>query len=339
MDRVIVREFGGVDCLDLVEEPMPSPGAGEVVVRLVSIGMNHAELMMRRGEYKIASGDPPFTPGLEGGGIVEAVGESVESAWIGERVTLPIDAPRRPRVEGRINGTYRSHYVIESDRLVRVPDGVPDEMLGAMWLPYLTAYGALIWQQKIEPGQYVMLPACSSSVAIAASQIVRDAGGITIGTTTSPEKVEQLLTMSECHYDHIITTDHADWWKAVKLITEGHGVDVCFDPVAAGRFLNTEIRLLADYGTIWVYGLLGKVGEVDVTPLIRKKARIAGYVNNMLEDAPPETLSSAYQYILDRVADGRFRLPIVEAFALSEVRAAHERMERGGHIGKFILQP
>ena len=86
--RVVVNAFGGPEVLQLVEEPVPAPGAGEVVVRITSIGMNHAELMGRRGQYKLSTGEPPFTPGLEGGGIIDAIGAGVSAVKVGDRVSL-----------------------------------------------------------------------------------------------------------------------------------------------------------------------------------------------------------------------------------------------------------
>jgi NADPH:quinone reductase-like Zn-dependent oxidoreductase len=84
MKRVVVRQFGDVDQLDVLDEPTPQPGRGQVLVRLTSIGMNHADLMARRGEYRLSSGDPPFTPGLEGGGVIEAVGADVSDPRSGD---------------------------------------------------------------------------------------------------------------------------------------------------------------------------------------------------------------------------------------------------------------
>ncbi|MFA7238301.1 MAG: zinc-dependent alcohol dehydrogenase family protein [Phycisphaeraceae bacterium] len=342
MYKIVVHEFGGIEKLDIVEQatPAPAPGSGQVVIRIISIGMNHAELMSRRGEYKIASGEPPFVPGLEAGGIIEAVGPDVTTRTVGQRVILGADAPRRA-MGGE--GTYQSHYLTTAEKTVPAPAGVPDLALGALWLPYLTAWGCLVWKQNVQAGQYVLIPAASSAVAMAAAQLVKDLGAIAIGTTTSPEKVAALKAMPECKFDHIVVTRDAPWWKEVKQITGGHGCDVIFDPVAAGEFLNTEIRLLAERGTLWVYGLLGTAGTVDVTPLIRLKGAIRGWALTELAAHAPgsknEPLQRGYAHILDRVADGRFKLPIAGTFGLRDVRRAHEEMEKGKHIGKLILVP
>ena len=334
MKQVVVRAFGGVETMDVIDVNALSPGPREVVVRLTSIGMNQADLMARRGEYRLSSGDPPFTPGIEGGGVITAVGESVRDRSVGQRVILTLGAVAR-------RGTYRSELLVAADETVIVPDGVDDELIGALWLPFLTAWGALVWRQNVQPQQVVMLPAASSSVAIAASQIVKQRGGITIGTTTSPEKVEMLQQLDAAQYDHIVMTNQSEmdkpWWRSVKQITQGKGVDVIFDPVAAGEFLHTEIRLLAQGGTIWVYGLLGTPGTVDVSPLIRKDAAIRGWLLNFVVGTPAE--QAGYQHILEQVATGAYSLPIAGRFSLDSVREAHKEMELGQHVGKYILQP
>jgi NADPH:quinone reductase-like Zn-dependent oxidoreductase len=271
---------------------------------------------------------------LEGGGYIEAIGNQVRDRSVGQRVTLSLDAPS---VNGIGQGPYQSHYLTTADKIIPVPDAIPDELLGALWLPYLTAWGCLIWKQQLQPGQVVLLPAASSSVAIAASQIIKHYGGITIGTTTSPNKVDKLEAMPEAQYDHLVVSRERKWWRNVKRLTNGKGVDVIFDPIAAGEFLNHEIRLLAHQGTLWVYGLLGKPDKVDVTPLIRNSGAIRGWLLNELAGTDQE--HSAYQHILERVANQTYKLPIGAKFSLREVRDAHEMMEQGQHIGKLILVP
>lgn len=333
MYKVIVKAFGGVDQFQIVEQPDLIPDRQQVVVRLTSIGINYADIMARRGEYKLISGSPPFTPGVEAGGIIEAVGEAVVDRQVGQRVVLSIDA-----LTGRGAGTYQSHYLTTADRTIPAPEGIADHLLGALWLPFMTAWGCLIWKQNLQPGQVVLIPAASSSVALAASQIVKQQGGIAIGTTTSPEKVAKLQAMPEAQFDHLVVTRDRDWGKEIRQLTAGKGYHVAFDPIAAGDFLNTEIRLLRQGGTIWVYGLLGQPDIVDVTPLIRKFGAIRGWLLNEITEYP-ESAQRGYQHILAGMAAGEYQLSVAGTFPLKEVAHAHQVMEAGSHIGKFILIP
>lgn len=339
--QVVTEAFGGVENLVLCEVEMPKPAPAEVVVALTSIGMNQADLMARRGEYRLSSGEPPFIPGIEGGGIITQIGTDVQNRQIGQRVILTLSAPQR-------KGTYRSHFVAAASETVPVPNGIPDHLIGALWLPFLTAWGALVWRQNLRAGQTVLLPAASSSVAIAASQIAKRLGAITIGTTTSPHKVEILQSLDAAQYDHLVLTDTPNtettekpWWKTVKSLaqteTGRRGIDVIFDPVAAGNFLHHEIRLLAQGGTLWAYGLLGTPDTVDISPLIRKDAAIRGWLLNVL--AGTEAEAEGYQHILENVSQGNYKLPVAGTFGLSQVKDAQQIMETGNHIGKYILVP
>lgn len=341
--RVVVPRFGGAEVLELHEEALPSPGPGEVRVALTSIGMNHADLMARRGEYKLSSGEPPFTPGLEGGGRIDAVGEGVTNRKAGQRVVLTADAPRLNKSAGSLVGTYCSHFIVRTEQTLPAPDNLPDEQLGTLWLPYLTAWGCLAWKQELRAGQYVAIPAASSSVGMAAAQVARAMGAIPIGLTTSSQKADRLKAMPESAFEHYVVTSSDKgtprWHRELFSFTGGNGVDVFFDPVASGDYLNTEIRALAQHGTIWVYGLLGDPGIVDVTPLIRKYASIRGWVLGELIGEGGDALSEGYEYILRQFADGTFRQHIGVRFPLKEVALAHEQMEQGKHIGKLVLIP
>ena len=335
--QVSVQSFGGPENLEILNTLPLEPSEHEVIVDLTSIGVNQADLMARRGEYRLSSGEPPFTPGIEGGGVITAVGTHVTNRQIGQKVILTLDAPMG-------KGTYRSQFAASAAETVPVPEGIANHLIGALWLPFVTAWGALVWRQNIQPGQVVLLPAASSSVAIAASQIVKHYGGITIGTTTSPKKIDKLNDLQAAQYDHLVVVAEGakePWWRTVKKIAqreEGRrGVDVIFDPIAAGNFLHHEIRILAPRGTLWIYGLLGAPDTVDVSPLIRKNAAIRGWLLNFISSTVAE--KQAYQHVLSNIVSGTYTLPVAQQFSLDNVREAHRTLEQGNHIGKFILVP
>jgi NADPH:quinone reductase len=155
MYKVVVNAFGDCDRLSIVEEPNPTPERNQVLIRLTSIGMNYADLMARRGEYRLISGGTPFTPGIEGGGYIEAIGDRVTDRYVGQRVSLTLDAPA---ANGIGKGTYQSHYLVAAEKTIPVADGIADELLGALWLSYLTAWGCLVWRQQLQSGQTVLPP-------------------------------------------------------------------------------------------------------------------------------------------------------------------------------------
>ncbi len=347
MTLAVVTRFGGPEVIEIKRQPVPVPGPGQVVVRLTSVGMNQADVMGRKGLYKLSTGEPAFVPGIEGGGRVEAVGAGVSEVKVGQRVILTPGTPKRkPGSEGvapYLGGTYRTHYLCDAAHVLPVPDGVPQELTGALWLAFLTAWGCLVWKQGLRAGQYVGLPACSSSVAIAAAQIVRDAGAVPIGLTTSPGKVPVMKEMLPGLFEHYVVTHEGGkmlpWHREMKEVTGGKGVDVFFDPVAAGEYLSAEVRSLAQFGTVWVYGLLGKPDVVDVQPLIRKYAGIRGWLLTELQEAGPEVWRPACEMILKKAAQGAWKMPVAGKFALEDAGKAQVEMEKGGHVGKFVIVP
>lgn len=346
MQVVMVNAFGGPQVLETIELPTPEPGPMQVRVRVSSIGMNHADLMGREGQYKASTGEPPFVPGLEAGGVIEEVGEEVDPARIGERVVLGPSLPRA--VEGAHGGSYRTHIVVDESIALLAPNALPDEQLGAVWLAYLTAWGCLSWKDQLNPGETVAIPAASSSVGLAAAQVVKALGGIAIGLTSSPGKADALRNLDTARFDHLVVTHDRDpdggramrpWHREIKTITDGQGVDVFFDPVAAGEYLSTEVRALAKGGRIYIYGLLGRPGPVDLSPMILRGASMHGWVLDQIVSADDHTWRSACAEILKHFADGTFKQHIAQAYAFDDVQQAHIEMEKGDHIGKLVLVP
>lgn len=346
MRKVMVHRFGGPEVLELVDEPTPKPGAGQVLVRVTSIGMNHADLMGRAGQYKASTGEPPFTPGIEAGGVIQAVGGGIDVSRLGQRVSL---APSLPRPnEGEHGGTYRTHIVIDASLALPAPDVVPDDQLGALWLPYLTAWGCLAWKDKLKPGQNVGIPAASSSVGLAAAQVVKALGGVAIGLTRSPGKAQLIQALDTSSFDHLVVTHGCNesgervmrpWHREIKQLTEGRGIDVYFDPVAAGEYLTAEVRSLARGGRIYIYGLLGQLGPVDLSPMIIRNASLYGWVLDEIVRAGEDAWHVACDAILQRFADGTFQQHVGQTFALQDVQQAHRVMQTGQHIGKLVLVP
>lgn len=351
--QVIIREFGGPERLETIHCESVDPLPGQVRVRLTSIGMNHADLMARRGHYKLSSGGPPFTPGLEGGGVIDAVGEGVSRWKAGDRVVLDVSLPRLggPRQPGSdlagMEGTYRREYHCAEDACFPAPAGLPDEQLGCLWLAYLTAWGCLVWKQGLAAGQAVTVgfPAASSPVAMAGAQLVKSLcpESVTIGLTTSPTKKERLAEMSQAPFDHLLLSreqgEPRPWHRDIRAITDGRGVDVFFDPIAAGPLLSSEIASLATGGTVWIYGLLGGSDKVDLTPLIRKHASIRGWALSELTGAGPEVYGPGCRAILDGFERGVFGLCMDRTFGLDDVVQAHVEMEKAEHLGKLALVP
>jgi len=346
MRIVQVQQFGGPETLEILETPTPDPAAGQVLVRVTSIGLNHAELMGRAGRYKASTGEPPFVPGIEAGGVIESVGDGVDASRVGERVVL---APGLPRaVDDPDGGTYRTHIAIDAALALPAPEQIPDDQLGALWLAYLTAWGCLAWKAQLQPGATVGIPAASSSVGLAAAQVAQALGATAVGLTSSPEKADAIQALDTARFDHLVVTHEraADgsrtmrpWHRTIKQLTDGKGIDLYFDPVAAGEYLSTEVRSIARNGRIYIYGLLGTPGPVDLSPMILRHASLHGWLLDEIVSAGDAHWHRACEAIFERFADGTFTQHVARTYPFEDVQQAHREMEKGEHIGKLVLVP
>ncbi len=315
----IVRfhQTGGPDVLLLEELALPEPTEGEVRLRVKAIGLNRAEVMFRMGRYLVQP-QLPSKLGYEASGIVEAIGPGVDPAWLGKTASTV------PAFMADKYGVYGEVAIVPATALA---EGT------AIWMQYMTAYGALIMYGKITQGDYVLITAASSSVGIAAIEIAKAEGAISIATTRTAAKKAELLALGA---DHVIVTDDEDLPARVQEITAGKGARLVFDPVA-GKGLEALAAATAASGTIFEYGALAP--EPTPYPLftaLSKHLTIKAYTLFEVVTNPAE-FTKAKQYIFDHLANGTFKPRIDTTFPLSEIVQAHRYMESNTHIGKIVI--
>ena len=320
------RQTGGPEVLQLDELPLPDPAAGEVRLRVKAIGLNRAEVMFRNGRYLV---EPklPSKLGYEASGTVEAVGPGVDQSWIGKTVsTVPAFPADR-------YGVYGEVAIVPVNSLAAYPDRLTYEEGTSIWMQYLTAYGALIQQGHVAKGDIVLITAASSSVGIAAIEIAKAEGAISIAVTRSPEKKAVLLTLGA---DHVVVTEEEDLVARVNQITSGKGARIVFDPIG-GKGLESLAAATASGGIIFEYGALAS----DPTPfplftVLGKHLTIKGYtLFEVVVDAT--AFAKAKQYVFDHLASGDFQPRIDRTFPLSEIVEAHRYMESNAQIGKIVV--
>ena len=248
MARIVrFHETGGPEVLRLDEVPEMDPGPGEVRIRVEAIGLNRAEVMLREGIYH----ERPVFPsriGYEAAGVVEAVGEGVTNVNEGERIaTVPSFALSQTR-----QGVYGESATVPAEIAAPYPAELTPAQGAALWMAYLTAYGALVHYGDLGPDDAVIITAASSSVGLAAIQIAKERGTTVIATTRTAAKKDALLGFGA---DHVVATDEEDLPARVMEITGDAGACVVFDPIA-GPLLTTLCGAAAPYGTIYEYGAL-----------------------------------------------------------------------------------
>lgn len=318
--------LGGPEVLKLEDAPLQQPGPGEVRLHVEASGLNRAEALFMRGYYM----EQPILPariGYESAGVVDAVGEGVDKSWLGKNVAT------MPGFSMNQYGVLGEQAVVPVRVLAESPDNLPAKQAAAVWMQYLTAYGALVHLDRVQPGDFVVIPAASSSVGLAAIQIVKAEGGIAIAATRTSAKKAELLELGA---DHVVVTEQEDYVARVKEISGGKGARITFDAVA-GPFIEKLADAASPGGTIFEYGGLSM--QPTPFPLITalsKALMIRGYTLLILHQNPA-VLEDAKKYIYDRLKDGRFVPKIARTFPLSQIKDAFEYLESNAQVGKVIV--
>jgi NADPH:quinone reductase-like Zn-dependent oxidoreductase len=317
---------GGPEVLQIEEEPIPEPGKGEVRLNVKAIGLNRAEVMFRQGRY-LETPSFPSKLGYEAAGVVAAVGPDVDKSWLGKKVsTLPAFVMTH-------YGVYGEVAIVPVSALAVYPEKLTPEEGTSIWMQYVTAFGALIHLAHITKDDFVIITAASSSVGIAAIEIVKAEGAISIATTRTSKKKAILQKVGA---NHVIATQEEDLLARVKEITAGKGARVIFDPIA-GKGIEVLAQAAAVGGTIFEYGALAP--EPTPFPLFATLSRaltIRGYTLREVF-ADPELKAKAVQYVFDRVHAGHFKPRIDRVFPFPQIVEAHRYMESNQQIGKIVV--
>lgn len=328
MSKVVrFHQLGGPENLIFEDLPVAAPGPGEAKLRIHAVGMNRAESMYYHGYY-IEQPVLPSRLGYEASGVVEAVGEGVDKSWIGKQVATV------PGFSQNKYGLLGEEAIVPASALAEYPAKLSAEEGAGIWMQYLTAWGALVHFGKVAPGDFVLITAASSSVGLAAIQIVKDAGGVPIATTRGSSKRDVLLKLGA---DHVIATEGEDLVARVKEITGGKGARIIFDPIA-GPWVETLAKAVAYQGIIFEYGILSL--EPTPFPLMEALPRgitVRGYIITEIS-SDPKVFPEAKKYIYDRLADGRFTPKIDRVFPFDQAIEAYRYLESNQQIGKVILK-
>jgi putative PIG3 family NAD(P)H quinone oxidoreductase len=313
---------GGPDVLHLVDVPTPSYGAGQLLVRVAAAGLNRADILQRRGHYPAPPGWPADIPGLEYAGTVEAVGEGVTRWTAGDRVM------------GLVGGGAQAEYVVvDQGEALAVPAGI--ELADAAAIPeaFLTAWDALTIRGRMRPGERVLLHAVGSGVGTAAIQLVRRMGGISVGTSRTAAKLEQVMRLG---LDEAIDSSGGRSFRDALLAP----VHLILD-VLGGPALADNLAVLAPRGRLVLLGnLQGPKAEVSLEPVLRKRLEIIGSVmrTRQLEERLPLVAAFAAE-VLPWFTGGEDRLrPVIAArVPMAEIARAHAIMEQDANVGKIVL--
>lgn len=318
-----IREPGGPEVLGVGEIDLPEPGPSQVLVEVAAAGLNRADCLQRRGFYPAPPGVPADVPGLEFSGVIESVGDAV-SAW------KPGD-----RVMGIVGGgSMATRVLTESAELMPVPNELSLEEAAAVPEVFLTAYDAIVLQGNLQAGQSVLLHAVASGVGTAGIQLASVIRATSIGTSRTADKLPRC---TELGLNHAVLVEDGNFAEAV-LEAASNGVDVILDTIGAA-YLAQNVKVIGKQGRIIVIGLMGGVkGELALGTLLAKRASIQGSVLRSRSPAEKAELTKSFtEEMLGRFATGDLKPIIDEVLPMTDVQAAHQRMDANDTFGKLVL--
>jgi len=327
MSKIIrFHETGGADVLKIEDLPLTEPGKGEVRLKVQAIGLNRAEVMFRRGQY-LQAPHLPSRLGYEASGTIDALGPDVSDFQMGDRISTI------PGFSMGTYGVYGESAIVPVSAVAHYPENLSATEGTAIWMQYLTAFGALVEIGQLKKEDVVLITAASSSVGLAAIQITKSAGALAIATTRGADKKQALL---DAGADHVIVTNDEDLAEKVMSITSEKGANIIFDPVG-GPMLEMLASAAALGATIFEYGALAP--EATPFPLflsLVKGLTVRGYtLFEITKDA--ERTARGKQYVYEGLQSGALKPIIDRTFTLDDIADAHRYMESNQQKGKIVV--
>jgi len=316
------HKVGGPEVLVYEDVEVGAPGEGQARVKNNAIGLNFIDTYHRSGLYPLPL---PSGLGLEGAGVVEAVGPGVDYLKAGDRVAYAGGPP----------GSYSEVRLMPADRLVKIPDGITDMQAAAMMLKGLTAQYLIRSTYPVKAGQTVLFHAAAGGVGLIAGQWLKALGVTTIGTVGSDEKAK----LAKAHgYDHTIVYTRENFAERVKEITGGAKLPVVFDSVGKDTFMGS-LDCLQPRGMLVVFGNgSGPVAGFDLN-LLSKGSFPVTRPTLMAYTADRGDLVAAANELFDVVKSGKVKIEVNQKFALKDAKQAHLDLEGRKTTGSTVLIP
>jgi NADPH:quinone reductase-like Zn-dependent oxidoreductase len=326
MSKVVrIYQTGGPEVLKIEDMAVGDPGPAEVRLRIEAIGLNRSEAMYRRGGYLT----PPQLPslmGYEAAGVIEAVGAGVTGFTPGNRVGV------LPNYRMGDYGTYAERAIVPLKSLIAIPPDLTAIQAASIWMQYFTAFG-IVEAGRAALGDFVLIPAASSSVGLAAIQIANWVGAEPIAMTRTSVKANALLELGA---RHVVASTELDVVAEVMRITGGKGARVVFDPVG-GPYVETLAKTMAEEGILIIYG--GLSGEPSPYPhwsAAIKGLSLRGWVASQIWNKP-HRFEKYRDLILRGLAGGQLKPIISTTFPLSRIVEAHQYLESNQQVGKIVV--
>lgn len=324
VNGIRVHEVGGPEVLRWESFEVGAPGPGQARIRHAAVGLNFIDCYFRSGLYPAPAG-LPLIPGNEGAGTVVAVGEGVTGVAVGDRVAYvgPL-------------GSYAEERLVPADRLVKIPDGVADDVAAAAMLKGMTAQYLLKRTFKVGPGTTMLYHAAAGGVGQIIGQWAKHLGATVIGTAGGPDKVALAKTRG---YDHVIDYRKDDFVAAVKDLTGGKGVDVVYDSVGKDTFPKS-LDCLKPFGLFCSFGnASGPVPPFSLQELASRGSLFATRQTLFTHIGPRADLETIAGDLFAVIASGAVEIPLSKRWRLQDAAEAHRALEARATTGSMVLIP
>lgn len=324
MRSIRFYKFGPpVEVLKLEERPLPKPGPGEVRIRLTHRTINPSDLLTVTGEYGRLP-PLPATPGNEGVGRIEALGEGVDRWEVGQRVI--------PRGS---SGTWQEYTLAKATLLIPVHEDVSDQAAAQFIVNPVTAWVMLTQELGLRDGEWLLQNAAGSTLGRILVQMAQWKGYKTINLVRRREQVQELLDLGA---DAVISTQDEDVVAQVMALTGGKGADGALDAVG-GETNSLVLRCLRPGRTLLVYGILSREPAcIDTGEMLFRGLSMRGFwLSHWLRATPHEEVNSVFSELMQLMADGKIIPPVEAEYDLAKIHAAVRHAERKGNRGKVIL--
>lgn len=324
MPAVTITRPGGPDVLMLETSPVPTPGAGQILIEVAAAGINRPDVLQRLGAYPPPPGASDL-PGLEVSGRVAATGPGADRYQLGDQVCALVSG-----------GGYAGYCLADEPLALPVPKGF--SLTEAAGLPetFFTVWSNLFMRAGLKSGETVLIHGGASGIGTTATQLAKQRGATVIATAGSAKKCAACTGLGA---DLAINYLEDDFVSAVKEFTSRHGADVILDMVG-GDYVERNFRAAARDGRIAMIGFMGGTSaETDFMPLLLKRLTLTGSTLRARPLADKAAIAAGLEReVWPLLASGAVRPVIDSTFSLEHASAAHERMEAGEHIGKIILE-
>lgn len=320
MKAVVVREFGEPEVMRIEDVETPRPAGTQVLVKVEAAGVNPVDTYLRTGIHAHAP-RLPYTPGKDGAGVVDAVGDDVTKWKIGDRVYTA----------DSLTGTYAEYALCDELQLGRLPENVSFEQGAGVWTPYATSYRALFQKAAAKAGETVLIHGASGGVGLAAVQWAKQTGLAVIGTASSDEGRKLVRDNGA---DHVFDHTDGSHYSAINDATGGKGVDVVVE-MLANLNLENDFQSLAMFGRIVV---VGNRGSLQFTPRLAmtKDATIYGM---SLFNSPQNVRDEIHRAIFEGLSSGSLRPYVRESLSLGDASRSHHDVIENKSLGKIVLIP